>query len=1352
MVVCCIAEMPPGPPGVKRSSNGSTRSNSRVPTPSLKRSRSPSAGGNSVNNYNRINGTPQPKRVRRARPPGVYGRPPDLAKLKSMLLRRKYVLTEQAAREPNQRRRREIQASIGALTAELHRLTKEQMRQGLVGAPNYVLLGDISNVLKRRSNRVNAEEQFQRKQAENQQFRQWYGRQLDRQRQEVNEQVESVPNPRTPKFQAWIKDLFSARKGAVGPTLLRALQTKPLTTTAYAALASGGERGQDPCGGLAPGVSSLRAHQAVVYAMARLRALGKIDTAGLLVTHSTGAGKTLAGLAVLLAFWNERDEAGRLMPVLFLSTNDNRNENDTHKFATLAMVMFPDFVDETVTPPVKPFAKPAGAPADYWQNEDVVKAVARRIGKRLRDGIGALMARSGKSRSATQAGREIYTFVELGNDLHNGVVVFRRGERCVFVVDEVQYLVSPPATEIAWADRYKLVHHALTKGRDPRSTWCVGMTATPGETPEDVRSILNAILGHGRHIQQTDSIEAMREKARGHVSYAYLLGDRQRFAAVRLRVLCSYLVDGKGRPSYYYEPYFRHLHRAFSEHGGMPNDAKQFLANLKNANPGWTRRPRAAKSYTDEHYWSYDAAKSDAFLQPLRRLSLFLEPDNIEMKHLLDSPGRNGDDDNNAADGRRKWHEIVVARSTSGKATVTVKSGDDKDIQEENDDFGNEFDEGVNVQAFDQRASARALPPNLRVSSREKTVRHYRYLLSPKITQFLRFVYNDLPLNTNRVDTKRHGIHYVFTSSPTAALLVAHALERVLGLPQLKAAGKWNPSMGAHFVMIDDVKSSLALLARFRTPKGNIDALKKLVSSDDNRYGEKIKVVIATKKSFKGVDLRHVRYLHLLDPMVNFRDFIQFVGRGPRNCSHAGHKDPFVEVVLYRLLHSPADRCPSQAGAALVDCFLWNHAYARYFGQGRFSDIEDNVLWRASVDYELFKDNLAAGRDALRRMVARLDDKCDHMVYDKEPNQQVALAGTEGLLEGFSQLERDARARLNKHVQALHKKRQPANYPSAQIRAANKEVHEALKKEVRKLQHKLTKLPATNDSNNRLAALAGLQQRIAALRQAQTDEKKVYADYKKLRFALNEANDNDDANADQKRLWELKRANVEQLNARHPSFNAWYKHNKAGKHLKDVMKSYDVDVVTDSVRAVNLQNLNSKPAKRPAPSPAPVNANSKRAKADEARDMRQKMINKYTQKKKAIGTMPVVPGLAAYKAMLARGAKAKPNAQGNAPPPLSANNLRALEQQARAQFTEAAVWTNFLKEKERASRRQAAAAKKGQPFDMNAVLADLYARYPAAEVRHRHSVASKKIKAEEARNQAELNEFKRLHGVVNYGQ
>lgn len=1332
-------EMPPGPP---RSNN------SRLPTPSLKRSRTRSAGGSVNNSSNDDNGTPQPKRVRRARPPSAYGRPLDIAKLRDTWTRRMYALAEQAAREPNQRRRGEMRAQLDAMNREVRRLAAEQARRYIAGPPSIARLGRTSVQLKRRSDRANAEERLKRQRAENQQFRKWYDGQLDRQRREVNAALGPVPDPRTPGFQAWIKRLFDARKGAVGPTLLRGLQTKPLTTTAYGALASGGEGGKDPCGGLAPGVSGLRAHQAVVYAMARLRALDEIGTAGLLVTHSTGAGKTLAGLAVLLAYWNKRDAAGKLVPVLFLSTNDNRAENDTRKLATLAMVMFPDFVDETVTPHVKPFAKPAGAPADYWLNADVVNAVARRIGKRLRDGIRALMERSGLSRSAAQAGREIYTFIELGNDLHNKVVVFRRGEPCVFVVDEVQYLVSPPATEIARADRYRLVHKALSVDRDPGSTWCVGMTATPGETPEDVRGILNAILGRGRHVAEGDSIATMRRKAMGHVSYAYLLGDRTRFAAVRLRVLCSYLVDGSGRPSYYYEPYFRHLHRAFSEHGGMQS-AKQFLANIKNAHPSWTRRPRAAKSYTDAHYWSYDAAKSDAFLQPLRRLSLFLEPDNLELKHLLDS---SRDDDGGDEEEARKWHEIVVARSATGKATVSVRSGDNQDVVEENDDDsnGNESNGGVDVARFDEKAAARALPPNLRVSQRGRAARFYRYLLSPKVTQFLRFVYNDLPLNTNRVEARRHGIHYVYTSSPTAALLVAQTLERVLGLPQLKAADRWNPSMGPHFIMIDDVKSSLQLLARFRTPKGNIEALKKLASSDANRYGEKVKVVIATKKSFKGVDLRHVRYLHLLDPMVNFRDFIQFVGRGPRNCSHAGHKDPFVEVVLYRLLHSPRDRCPRQAGAALVDCFLWDHAYSRYFGQGKFSDIEDNVLWRASVDYELFRDNLAAGRDALRRMVAQLDTKCDHVVYDREPDGMVPLQGAEGLLEGFSQLERDARARLSKHVELLHRQRKPANYPDEKVRAANREGYAALQRELQKLQRGLKARPPTNDSNDRLAARARLLQQREALYQAQREERQAYKKYRTQRLALDKANNLEDGNvldAGQKRVWELMRGDVGQLNARHPSFDAWYRHDKAGRHLRDVMKDYSVDVVTGNVRAVNLQNLDSKPVARNAPAPAPVNANSKRARADEARAMRDAMVKKYAQLRQAIGAMGAVPGLAAYKAMLGRGKTDK-----TSPPPPTANNLRALEARARAQFPEAAAWANFLREKERAARRQAAAAKKGQAFDMNAVLADLYARYPGAERRHRHSVASKKIRAEEARNQAALNEFKRLHGVVNYGQ
>jgi len=69
------------------------------------------------------------------------------------------------------------------------------------------------------------------------------------------------------------------------------------------------------------------------------------------------------------------------------------------------------------------------------------------------------------------------------------------------------------------------------------------------------------------------------------------------------------------------------------------------------------------------------------------------------------------------------------------------------------------------------------------------------------------------------------------------------------------------------------------------SPK-NIDNILKLVNSDSNIYGDKLKVILITKKASEGLSLLNVREIHILDPWWHFNRHEQIIGRGFRRCSH----------------------------------------------------------------------------------------------------------------------------------------------------------------------------------------------------------------------------------------------------------------------------------------------------------------------------------------------------------------------------------------------------------------------------------------------------------------------------------
>ena len=71
----------------------------------------------------------------------------------------------------------------------------------------------------------------------------------------------------------------------------------------------------------------------------------------------------------------------------------------------------------------------------------------------------------------------------------------RQMEHCVFILDEMQFLFAPPAKEMQYKPYYQRTLYALQHYRNTENTYVVGLTATPGFTTSDVRSIVSIIQG-----------------------------------------------------------------------------------------------------------------------------------------------------------------------------------------------------------------------------------------------------------------------------------------------------------------------------------------------------------------------------------------------------------------------------------------------------------------------------------------------------------------------------------------------------------------------------------------------------------------------------------------------------------------------------------------------------------------------------------------------------------------------------------------------------------------------------------------------------------------------------------------
>ena len=81
----------------------------------------------------------------------------------------------------------------------------------------------------------------------------------------------------------------------------------------------------------------------------------------------------------------------------------------------------------------------------------------------------------------------------------------------------------------------------------------------------------------------------------------------------------------------------------------------------------------------------------------------------------------------------------------------------------------------------------------------------------------------------------------------------------------------------------------------------NNDYEVKGVTNEDNKNGNKVKVILISKAGSEGIDLKFIRQVHILEPWYNMNRIEQIIGRAVRNFSH---KDlPFekrnVEIFMY---------------------------------------------------------------------------------------------------------------------------------------------------------------------------------------------------------------------------------------------------------------------------------------------------------------------------------------------------------------------------------------------------------------------------------------------------------------------
>lgn len=117
------------------------------------------------------------------------------------------------------------------------------------------------------------------------------------------------------------------------------------------------------------------------------------------------------------------------------------------------------------------------------------------------------------------------------------------------------------------------------------------------------------------------------------------------------------------------------------------------------------------------------------------------------------------------------------------------------------------------------------------------------------------------------------------------------------------------------------------------------DSTLAMFNSNENKNGEKIKIILITKAASEGVDLKNVRQIHVMDPWWHLNRIEQVIGRGIRLCSHKAL--PFekrnAQVFLYVSVHGNTET---------VDHYLYRYSENKAKKIGKIS----RLLKETSMD------------------------------------------------------------------------------------------------------------------------------------------------------------------------------------------------------------------------------------------------------------------------------------------------------------------------------------------------------------------------------------------------------------------
>ena len=183
------------------------------------------------------------------------------------------------------------------------------------------------------------------------------------------------------------------------------------------------------------------------------------------------------------------------------------------------------------------------------------------------------------------------------------------------------------------------------------------------------------------------------------------------------------------------------------------------------------------------------------------------------------------------------------------------------------------------------------------------------------------------------------------------------------------------------------------------TPRASRNSDLATLTSEKNKNGELIKVILISQAGSEGIDFKNIRQVHIMEPWYNMSRIEQIIGRGVRNCSH---KDlPFIERNVQLFLHG-TELINNEEESA--DLYVYRFAERKAIQIGKIN----RILKEISVDCLLNSEQLNFTEENMKQIVEQklsnreiikysvgdkpYSNQCDYMsscLYSCKPNNDI---------------------------------------------------------------------------------------------------------------------------------------------------------------------------------------------------------------------------------------------------------------------------------------------------------------------------------------------------------------------------